>query len=109
MGAEVILVEPPGGHESRGFEPFIGDVRNEERSLWFHHYNAGKCGIVLISWPRAISNYSNELYATADIVIEAMDMGLPVDPGKMRVGVSVDVSATDLGICHTIWTIAPSG
>ena len=33
MGADVVVVEPPGGHYSRLFEPFEGDAPGPERSL----------------------------------------------------------------------------
>ena len=35
LGAEVILVEPPGGSRSRRIGPFAGDEADPERSLWF--------------------------------------------------------------------------
>ena len=47
MGADVIVVEPPGGHATRSYEPFVDDVAHPERSLWWWHYNVGKRGVVL--------------------------------------------------------------
>ena len=47
MGAEVIVVEPPDGHHTRGFEPFLDDDPDPERSLWWWHYNASKLGVTL--------------------------------------------------------------
>jgi crotonobetainyl-CoA:carnitine CoA-transferase CaiB-like acyl-CoA transferase len=39
MGADVIAVEPPGGHPMRGWEPFLDDQPGPERSLYWWHYN----------------------------------------------------------------------
>ena len=49
LGAEVLLVEPPGGHPTRHYAPFVDDVDDGsgERSLWFWHYNTSKYGVVL--------------------------------------------------------------
>ncbi len=47
MGADVVLVEPPGGDRSRQYEPFLEDLAGPERSLHFWHYHTGKRGIVL--------------------------------------------------------------
>ena len=47
LGAEVIVVEPPGGHASRRFGPFLDDVPGPERSLWWWYYNTGKLSVVL--------------------------------------------------------------
>src|ERR1700722_6144543 len=46
-GADVLLVEPPGGHYTRNFEPFVNDVPDVNRSLWFWHYNTSKSNICL--------------------------------------------------------------
>jgi crotonobetainyl-CoA:carnitine CoA-transferase CaiB-like acyl-CoA transferase len=47
LGANVVLVEPPGGHQCRRYEPFVDDVPDSERSLWWWHYHTSKQGIVL--------------------------------------------------------------
>ena len=47
LGAEVIVVEPPGGHLSRRFAPFLDDVPDPERSLWWWYYNTGKHSVTL--------------------------------------------------------------
>ncbi len=47
LGAQVTLVEPPGGHHTRGYGPFVGDVPDPEGSLWFWHYNTSKLGVTL--------------------------------------------------------------
>ncbi len=67
LGAEVILVEPPGGHHTRSFEPFAGDEPGLERSLWFWHYNTSKKGVVLELDDARFAR----LVDSADVVIEA--------------------------------------
>ncbi len=47
LGADVVLVEPPEGHFTRGYGPFAGDEPDPERSLWFWHYNTSKRGITI--------------------------------------------------------------
>src|SRR3954454_20923442 len=52
LGAEVIAVEPPGGHRSRWIGPFIGDAGaggrdDPERSLTHLAFNRGKRSITV--------------------------------------------------------------
>ena len=47
LGAEVVLVEPPGGHPTRDLPPFRDDRPDPEGSLWWWHYNTSKLGVVL--------------------------------------------------------------
>ena len=47
MGADVILVEPPGGHATRAIGPFVDDQPGPERSLWWWHHHTSKRGVVL--------------------------------------------------------------
>jgi crotonobetainyl-CoA:carnitine CoA-transferase CaiB-like acyl-CoA transferase len=42
LGADVIVVEPPGGSPQRGYAPFVDDEPGTERSLWWCHYNTSK-------------------------------------------------------------------
>ena len=46
MGADVILVEPPGGDPSRSYPPFLDDQPGEDRSLYWWHYHTSKRGVV---------------------------------------------------------------
>ena len=70
LGAEVILIEPPGGSPLRGEGPFKDDTPGLERSLTFSAYHTNKQGIVLdLNEPegrRALC----ELVARADALIE---------------------------------------
>ena len=83
MGAEVIVVEPPDGHTTRSFEPFLDDEPGAERSLWWWHYNTSKRGVT-IDLDREPAVF-RELVATADLVIEAEP------PGRLA----------ELGLDHT--------
>src|SRR6476619_1688160 len=47
LGADVVVVEPPGGHESRHYEPFADDRPGDETSLWWWHHNVSKRGVVV--------------------------------------------------------------
>jgi crotonobetainyl-CoA:carnitine CoA-transferase CaiB-like acyl-CoA transferase len=87
LGAEVIVVEPPGGHRSRGYEPFVDDRPHPERSLWWWHYNTGKLGVVLSLDEPADAARFRQLVATSDIVLE----GEP--PGRLA---ALGVDANDL-------------
>jgi benzylsuccinate CoA-transferase BbsE subunit len=46
-GADVVLVEPPGGAPRRRLGPFLDDVPGPENSLSFAYYNTGKRSVVL--------------------------------------------------------------
>ena len=71
MGADVILVEPPGGDPMRGHGPFLDDVPGPERSLTWWHYHTSKRGIVLDLDSEAGRVHFRKLIATADILLEA--------------------------------------
>jgi crotonobetainyl-CoA:carnitine CoA-transferase CaiB-like acyl-CoA transferase len=45
-GAEVILLEPPGGHPLRMQGPFRADLPDPETCAWHLHANAGKRSVV---------------------------------------------------------------
>ena len=47
LGADVVLVEPPGGSAGRRRGPFAGDVDDGEHSLTFWGWNRGKRSVVL--------------------------------------------------------------
>lgn len=71
MGADVVLVEPPGGDRSRGYEPFLEDLPGPERSLYFWHYNTGKRGIVLDLEAAGDKQTLRRLLRAADIFLES--------------------------------------
>ncbi|HVZ43582.1 MAG TPA: CoA transferase [Ramlibacter sp.] len=75
MGADVILVEPPGGTALRHEPPFIGDVAGVERSLNYAYQNTSKRGIVLDLDTASGQRIFRELAAKADLVIETQPPG----------------------------------
>ena len=85
FGAEVLLVEPPGGHHTRTFEPIIsvGDsnslltspVSASEQSLWFAHYNTSKLSVELDLNTDDGATKFRELLGYADIVLESEPIG----------------------------------
>ncbi len=81
LGAEVIVVEPPGGHPSRGFEPFLDGVPGRERSLWWWYYNSGKQSVVLDLDDDPDARLFQSLVATSDIVVEGESPGRLTDLG----------------------------
>jgi len=75
LGAEVVVVEPPGGHRSRGFEPFLGDVSDTENSLWWWYYNTGKLGVTLDLDRADDVRRFQALVASSDVVLEGEPPG----------------------------------
>lgn len=75
MGADVILVEPPGGSELRREPPFIDDVAGTERSLNFLYQNTSKRGICLSLETLSGRNILRKLAATSDLVVESFPPG----------------------------------
>lgn len=75
MGADVILVEPPGGSGLRFEPPFIGDVPGAERSLNFAYHNTSKRGVCLDLDTPSGQQLMRELAGTADLVLETAPPG----------------------------------
>ena len=70
LGAEVILVEPPGGDPLRGEGPFKDDQPGPERSLSFAAYHTNKRGIVLDLKDQEDCRALRELARHADALLE---------------------------------------
>ena len=75
MGADVIVVEPPGGSPMRAYEPFADDEPDPERALWWWHYNTSKRSVVLDLDETGGAADFRRLVSTADVVIEAEPLG----------------------------------
>ena len=71
MGAEVILVEPPGGDPCRTYPPFLDDEPGDDRSLYWWHYHTNKRGVVLDLDAAADAERFRALIASADVLLEA--------------------------------------
>ncbi len=103
LGAEVIVVEPPGGHASRRFEPFLDDVPGPERSLWWWYYNTGKFSVVLDLDDPVGGGLFSPLVATSDIVLEGEA------PGRLA-GLRLDYESAEPEHPELVWvSITPFG
>lgn len=76
MGADVILVEPPGGDAAREYGPFLDDEPGADRSLYWWHHHTSKRGIVLDLETDADRAALRKLAASADIFLEAEPPGV---------------------------------
>ena len=83
MGADVILVEPPGGDPARGYPPFVDDEPGEDRSLYWWHYHTSKRGVVIDLDDEAGRDRFRALIATADVLLEA-------EPRQRLASLSID-------------------
>ena len=98
LGAEVILVEPPGGSRSRRVGPFVdGHEGDPENSLWFWSYNRGKRSIVLDLDDATDRDRLLDLAATADLVIDSAEPGVMAGRGLAY----DDLAAINPGLVHT--------
>lgn len=70
LGAEVTLVEPPGGSSARRRGPFLDEIPGPENSLAFSYLNAGKRSVVLDLGQTADRQALLEMVRDADILIE---------------------------------------
>ena len=75
LGAEVVLVEPRAGHHTRTYGPFVDDVPDPERSLWWWHYHTSKLGVALDLHERDDLQLFRDLVGTADVVLEGEPPG----------------------------------
>jgi len=90
LGADVVLVEPPGGHATRTFGPFVADEPHPDRSLWWWYYNTSKRSVVIdLDTPRGCDDF-RRLVGAADIVVEGEIPGrlaaLGLDHVDLRAG-----------------------
>ncbi len=98
LGAEVILIEPPGGSRSRRLGPFAdGHEGDPEHSLWFWSYNRGKRSVTLDLEDPDDRTRLAALAATADVVIESDDPGVMAGRGLG----CADLSADNPGLVYT--------
>lgn len=75
MGADVVLVEPPGGSSVRNFQPFYHDCPGIDNSLFWLTYNTGKRGITLDITKKAGQDILYELVKSCDILIDSFPPG----------------------------------
>lgn len=75
LGADVVLVEPPGGAEVRGRAPFIGERRDSDASLTFRAWARGKRSIVLDIHDPVDLETLRTLIERADFLVESEPVG----------------------------------
>lgn len=78
LGAEVILVEPKGGHPTRRFGPFPKHDPDAAAGLWWWHFNTSKLGVELDLNVDDDRRRLAALISDADLVLEAEP------PGRLR-------------------------
>ena len=100
LGAEVILIEPPGGSSARRIGPFVAGRSDPEGSLHFWGFNRNKLSVVLDLESDSGRARLRELVRSTDILIEsftpgyldALELGYPalreINPGLIVVSIS---------------------
>lgn len=76
LGADVIVVEPPAGHRSRSYGPFVDDSPDPNSSLWWWTYNTSKRSICLELTDPADTAALRSLIGSVDVVLEGGDLDL---------------------------------
>jgi crotonobetainyl-CoA:carnitine CoA-transferase CaiB-like acyl-CoA transferase len=129
LGADVILVEPPGGSSSRRVGPFVADLEGPERSLFHWAYNRGKRSMVLDASASEGRQQLLDLIAEADVLVEsaapghldALGLGRDVleaiNPGLVHVSITAfgtdgpkaSWAATDLTVAAASGVMALTG
>lgn len=75
LGAEVVIVEPPGGHPARALGPFYKDEVHPEKSLFWFAFNTSKKGVTLDITKPSGQQVLHELVKQSDMVIESCAPG----------------------------------
>ena len=119
LGADVILIEPPGGHRTRHRGPYIDDVAEPDRAVEFHAFNRGKRSVVVRDNDELMA-----LAATADAVIDCgaldgVDLHAMAEANPQlvtasisafgRTGPKADWPATDLTVVAASGTMSITG
>lgn len=76
LGAEVILVEPPGGDSARRLGPFAEGRAHPEASLSFAYFNANKKSVVLDLSKEEERNRFRELAKDFDVILDTFAPGV---------------------------------
>lgn len=75
LGADVILVEPPGGAQARRVGPFVHDQADVNRSLNFWSLNRNKRSIIIDLGTAAGKAQLLQLIKTSDVLVESFAPG----------------------------------
>lgn len=101
LGAEVMLLEPPGGCVTRREGPFVNDVPHREHSLSFAYLNQGKQGLCLDIAHEEGRHVFERLLSEADLLIESTPgISLPVSPGSGPNRATTQTRAPGLDYAH---------
>lgn len=73
MGADAVVIEPPGGAEARAYPPFQGDEPGTERSLHWWHFYTSRRGITLDLDTDEGREIFTSLVAEADVLLTGAD------------------------------------
>jgi crotonobetainyl-CoA:carnitine CoA-transferase CaiB-like acyl-CoA transferase len=76
LGADVVKAEPLGGSPTRAIGPFLDDVPDPERSIFFWHYNRAKRSVVLDAQSAEGRAHLLRLLEGADVLLDASCGGL---------------------------------
>lgn len=86
MGADVILVEPPGGDPARGYPPFLDDQPGPDRSLFWWSTQTSKRGVTLDLETADGRAAFGKLVESADVLLEC-------EPPERLAGLGLDYPA----------------
>lgn len=75
LGADVVIVEPPGGHSGRAIGPFYKDEPHPERSLFWLTFNTSKRSITLNLETPDGQDLLRRLVASAHFLVESFPVG----------------------------------
>ena len=106
LGADVVKVEPRGGHRLRRRAPFFGGKPDPERSLAWLAQNTSKRGITLDLEKARGRDLFLELAATADAVIES---GRPGALDRLGIGFAVLAARSPKLVLCSITPFGQSG
>jgi crotonobetainyl-CoA:carnitine CoA-transferase CaiB-like acyl-CoA transferase len=71
LGADVVLVEPPGGHPARAYEPYLAGRPGPDRSLWWWTYHTSKKSVELDLEAEDGMARLLRLISSADVLLES--------------------------------------
>ena len=98
LGADVTMVEPPGGSSIRHLAPFVDDEPSADASYQHLYFNVNKRSMVLDWQTDDGMNRLLELVPSADILIETQQPGeFPADEVRSANSHLIVVSATPYG------------
>src|SRR5690606_17084371 len=71
LGADVVKIEPPRGCATRRIGPFVDDVEDPEKSLFFWNYNRGKRSVVADLSTESDRTKVLKLISKADVLLDS--------------------------------------